>query len=477
MLLPSSPLLRASVDRGSTWELSDSVVWILGRHIVTMGGGYERNRLSSANSFGQAGFFSFRNFIEFLNDHPDELRLAASRDALPQLVLPDLDRGYKNNQFFGFVQDSLKVSSRVSLSVGLRYDSFGTFTNTGVQDAGLALGTGSSIQERIAGAHTEYGNRRAPATYRPDRNDWSVRSGVAYDLRGNGATLLRAGFGIYHDRPFGLLFQNIEFNNVDYRSAHLPFGVDYLKPFRGLFPGLVNDEGPGGQGLTTSSGFPNFYWIDSHLRTPHVQTWFAGMERQVRKNMKLEISQTGALGRKLVASDLVNRSFSVPPDFPVNPNGYLNPELPQNIVYRSNSGSSNYTALSGALKYRGARLVAQVAYTYSHSIDNQSDALQGEFTGLTAQSSTTSGLAAFTRQFDSRIDRASSDFDQRHNFVFYSVYQLPNLWKGRLAGRLLGGWQISELGAYRSGFPFTVLAPGGFSSRYRGPNENFVLVV
>ena len=95
--------------------------------------------------------------------------------------------------------------------------------------------------------------------------------------------------------------------------------------------------------------FRQYIWIDRNLRTPHIQTWFGGIEQQISRSINIEVSQTGALGRKLISSDLVNRPFSVPLS-PTNPNGYLNPNLPADIVYRSNSGSSDYAALSGAFK-------------------------------------------------------------------------------------------------------------------------------
>ncbi len=454
-VLPSSPLLRASLDHDSTWEFSNSLVWIRGRHIVTAGGGYELNLPSSTNSFGQDGYFVFPSVIQFLQDSPSQLGIATSRQDLPQLTLPDLNRSYRSNEFFGFVQDNLKLTSRIGVSVGLRYDSFGTYKNTGIQDPSFEPGPGASIEQRISDASIVYNSNSENSVYRPDRGNWSGRLGASYDLRGNGSTVLRAGFGIYYDRPFELLIQGVEFNGVDFRYAGVPPNVDFLH-----FSGLIAPPGSGGPPPTFTSGFPDFTWIDSNLRTPHVQSWFGGVQQQLRKNLTLEISHTGAFGRKLVDSDLVNRPFSVQLT-PENTSGLLNPNLPPDIVYRSNSGSSDYLALNSVLRYRSGRAVYQVAYTYSHSIDNQSDPLLGQFQGLTAQSSTTAGLAAFTEQFNSRIDRANSDFDQRHNFVFYFLYNLPGPNGNGILKKALRGWNVSQLGAFRSGFPFTVIAGGG----------------
>ena len=463
--LPTSPLLRGSTDRDSTWEFADSLVWIRGRHIVTVGGGFERNGIESTNSFGQSGYFSFDNILSFLVDRPSLIGLAAQRSALPQLMLPALNRTYTNHQFFGFVQDNLKLSSRIGLSLGVRYDSFGTLKNTGLQDAVFEPGAASTIQGEIASGTIAYPSQGQNSIYQPARNNWSGRLGISYDFLGRGTTILRGGFGVYYDRPFGALAQGVEFNDVDFRlSARPPQSINYLQPFNTAFSGFLPPPPvAGGPPVSFSGGIPDFYWIDRGLRTPHVQSWFGGVQQQLRKSLTLDISHIGAFGRKLIDSDLVNRLASVSPTAD-NPSGYLNPNLPPSMVYRSNSGSSDYLALSTSVRYQPSHGLLQVSYIYSHSIDNQSDPLIGQNTQLTLQSSTTLGKAAFTEQFDSRIDRASSDFDQRYNFVFYSLYRIPARFTNPVLNRLLGDWEVSQLGTLRSGLPFTVLAPSGNSS-------------
>ena len=175
-----------------------------------------------------------------------------------------------------------------------------------------------------------------------------------------------------------------------------------------------------------------------------------------------------SLDRRLLTTDQINRPFSVPANSasPDNYNLSFNPSLPT-IYYRGSQGSSNYDSLNILVRYRNRRSFFSLAYTWSHSIDNQSDPLAGDFfdlnfAGLTPTTSNARG-GTFSRQFDSSADRGNADFDQRQNLVFYSVWDLPG---SRHLRALLNGWKISQMAAFRSGFPFSVYSPS--SQPYAG---------
>jgi hypothetical protein len=141
-----------------------------------------------------------------------------------------------------------------------------------------------------------------------------------------------------------------------------------------------------------------------------------GLQRRISDTWELELNTLGALGRHLLTTDVVNRPFRP-----------YNTDL-QEIQWRSNQGASDYNALAAVVRYR-SRFGIQASYTWSHSIDNQSDPLAGDFfdlnfTNLNATGSL-STQAAFTQEFNSHADRATSDFDQRHNFLFYSWWDVP----------------------------------------------------
>jgi hypothetical protein len=174
----------------------------------------------------------------------------------------------------------------------------------------------------------------------------------------------------------------------------------------------------------------------------------------------------GSYSNDLVASDILNRDYAVPFSASRNPHGRVNPSLP-NIIYRTNLGFSRYNAMSASAVYRSSRLFLRASWTWSHSIDNQSEPLAGDFYDLnvtgTARTFSAPGTAAFSTQLNTRIDRGNSDFDQRRNLAVAAIWDLPNAparWK---TGPVFRNWRSSQLFALRSGFPFTV-----YSSEFTG---------
>jgi hypothetical protein len=144
--------------------------------------------------------------------------------------------------------------------------------------------------------------------------------------------------------------------------------------------------------------------------------------------------------------------------------GRLNQNIPEDILFRSNQADSTYTALTTLLRFHSRRGQVQAAYTWGHSIDNESDPLQGTFDDLQLHvSNTTTGdnRAGFTRQFESSADRASSDFDQRQNLVVYGIWGLGRVLSGRLANLAFSDWRVAGIAGFRSGFPFNLIAGPG----------------
>jgi hypothetical protein len=449
VLLPGSPASSSYSDRNRSLEFSDNLQWSSGRHVFKVGGGSLLRGIDTNLNFEGAGQFVFPDLAAFTSGRPSSYEIALNRGSLPNYDTPQFDRSYRYDQYFGFAQYSLKATGRLALNFGIRYEYSGAPVNVGaVKDALVSLGTGNSLAQKLMQAYVAYppsGNENLYST----AHNWAPRVGFSYALNGSGSAVLRGAYGIFYDRPFDNLWQNLANNNVVIGNGSLQGRtLNYLAApatlvrqigFFAVLPDLPH--------LTLyQPGIPNGY----------TQTFFVGVERRFGGGFSLEANGNGALARRLITTDEVNRDFSLP-----SANGAdlrLNANLPL-ISYRGSQGKSDYYALNVAARYRARSAVFQAAYTWSHTIDIQSDPLLGDIFNLSvagfSPAASNNRTAAFATQFDSQGNRTNSDFDQRHNLVFYSVWELPVLSGSNWAAGLSKGWRISQAAAFRSGFPYS----------------------
>jgi hypothetical protein len=429
--LPGSPLLSPYRNRSRNWEGIANFTRVQRKHVAKAGAGILMRNLDGYLAGYRDGDYKFGALANFKNGRPPLLYVGVAQ-AIDKPTSPNYSRQYRYGQFFGFAQDSWRPLARLSLDYGLRYENFGAPRNVGAtKDALIESG---ALQTPAAGSQSMYAG---------DNNDWAGRFGFAYNLQERSGTLLRGGYGIFYDRPFDNLWQTIRNNSA--QRLTLDPAPNYLSSIADQLAAL-----PAKPPNSTELLFQRLTLYQHDLRTPYVHRYFLRLERSLTESLYLEISGLGSLGRKLIATDIINRFLQPPRLFPA---------LPE-VSYRSNQGDSNYHALTVMLRRRGPRYQFEAAYTWSHSIDNQSDPLTKEFSDMfftqPVAGFQTPQVAAFTLEGNSRIDRGSSDFDQRQSAVFRGIWDLPAVSAGGWTGSVLRNWRVSVLAAFRTGFPFTV---------------------
>ncbi|PYV65364.1 MAG: hypothetical protein DMG97_32475, partial [Acidobacteria bacterium] len=404
--LPGSLRALTQRENDNVIQISETFSARRGRSALSTGFQYRRN-ISNGISLGLQsdtlggeerfpdGLYLFPSLDSFGAGQPLLFALAVDRFSSGQLRLPDLRRQYRSNEYAAFAQDDLKLTPRFSLNLGLRYEYFGIPHNTGrSQDFNFYFGPGATLAERLASGDVRSTDQNPGdlkgLLYRRDLLDFAPSIGLAWDPFGRGRTVLRAGYAVAFDRPFDTL-RDLRTNSQRVVFCFAQECTSFLFPAERMLP--VLDQNLGSQPPTS------VIQLDENLRTAYAQNWYVGIQQTITQNLLLEIGHAGSAGRKLISRDVLNR-YSLPLTNKINEDTFL-----------SNAGISDYVGLEVGLRRRFSRgLEAQVSYTYSHAIDNQSDIFEGVRTDPRGNQF---ALATFTRELDPRVDRGSANFDQR----------------------------------------------------------------
>jgi hypothetical protein len=409
-LIGNSPIFPLA-DFSTVYQVQDQLSRSIGRHTLKFG--VEFRSIQSNGPFDLAvnGLYSFQDLTPFgLQASSNNPALEFFLQGLPLSYLgtnptnTDSDRGYRQNVASGFAQDFLRVSRRLTLNVGLRYDFYSNPTEANGRLSAIpnpATDSGTTAGKVFAGTPADL---------------LSPQAGFAWDVFGDGKTSLRGGFGIYRDNlPVSM------------------YGIDrFLPPFLGVeefvFPQFLSPQ----NALQTQSLYP--FASTYHPKFPYSMQYNLDLEREIARGTILRAGYFGARGNHLT------RSAEENPFEPALGHRY-NPNLNSPLLTVLTDGQSFYDSFQVSVSGHYAHNLSwQVSYTLANSIDDASVGLSVEAVNDPPGSQDS---------FDRKGSRGPSDFDIRHNFVANVVYNIP----GR--GSLLGGWQVSAVANAHSGLPFT----------------------
>ena len=438
----------------NTFAVNDILTHIAGRHSLKFGFEVRRIQENSDYDLLTNPFYEFNSKFNFANDQPYLVSATIDRANDANFGnFTDSPRHFRWTQWAAFVQDDWKVTSRLTVNLGLRYSIFGTPTETNGLLNNIVLGSGNSLPDAMTTATVG----RVKQLWKTDLNDFAPRIGIAWDPTGHGTTAIRAGAGIAYNEPFSNLWSNgSRFDPPNSaRVVEDPvfgFGtnLNYTFPFQPS-PDFQAPARPNGgiQGLNI-----NLYGTDPNLRSSYAEQWFFGIQHQFFRDYGFTINYVGTHGVGNYTREDYNRfdgdiCNATTCDFTID---RLNPGW-NNEFYTSNEGNSIYHGMNVQLRKNFTHGFMWTAnYTFGKVLDNVTEGNLGDYFNVNGYAALYTGVADISKP---QLDRGPSEFDVRHRFTLSGVWDLPSPARGAMK-QVFGGWKLNPLLSLQSGRPFDV---------------------
>lgn len=417
-------------------------------------------------SSGAAAFSGLANFLDNFGGEGSAAIVYGNPTYYPSLF----------RQFY-FAQDRWRATSNLTVSLGLRYEYYGTPMNVIYNPVFTGLFNVDPVTLDSPLLH--------PNRVEPDKNNWAPSIGLAYSpsndsglagrLFGGRKTVFRMGYGIGYDAYFNNLTSNMVAAAPNAISTTRTSVITTANP-RGV-PNFSNTFPPVAPPLNASLNQTSVY---RDLRNPYYQRWSAGMQSELRSGLLLDLAYVGTKGTRLYVSEDLNPIVPVTLRMPLPSN--LNPSVaaPQpfldplqgNRTVRTNGGSSSYHAFQVEVRRRFLNgFGVSGAYTFSKAIDNSSETFNYGGTAITALTGMPSLYGGL------QLDKARSAFDHPQRFVMTYSYALPFMKSQQgVLGHIAGGWNLAGITTFESGTVFSVLngqdADGLGGGGFDRPNFN-----
>lgn len=399
---------RVSTGVGNSFSEIDNLTWSKGRRTIKAGAEIRRLQLNQGNT--ESGTISFASTAAFA---ANQVSTATLNGALPV-------NGLRKTQFFSYLQDEFRWTPTFSVNLGVRYSFFNIFHE--VLGRANPFDFATCGPQGFCGVGAGFGQ--------PNYGDIDPRVAFAWAPRKNGNTVIRSGFGLYHEDG-QLDDQNLPISNEVYAyslsNKTIPNLSYPITPFLADTQGIISPRDD-----------------DRRRKDTYVEQWGLSIQRTLPADFAGTISYVGSHGIHLLTLSEVNV---------VNPLTGTRPHPAFGMVsWRGNTDDSDYNGFSMAIKRSFSRgFLISANYMWSHEIDDGSDG-SGDGDSLVPENVSCPAC-----------ERASGIWDVRHVVNANAIYQMPFgegkyfLNRPGFFRRILGSWEVTSTAVTRTGFPVDVL--------------------
>jgi outer membrane receptor protein involved in Fe transport len=430
----------------TNFDYKDTFSWIRSAHTLRLGAEVRRVRADSHNTTNFIPAYTFANILDFADDEP----LQMIRKVDPRTGDPAVNVvGLRNYEWALFLNDDWKVTPKLTLNLGLRYENYRSPYEVNNLLRNLLYGDGSSFSDRLATGKVDIVQHFFP----PANKGFAPRFGFAWNPDGRGRTAVRGGYGIAYDRLF--MTPLLDFRDSPPLRADVTLGTQFGTAFTYTLgdvskPGLGYVVDPSLRlGLDAHNGLKgvraSLRAIDPHMPTAYAHNWFLGVQRLLGFGVVVEADYLGSAGHHLYnqanvnryAGDLLDNRFD----------GFNSSFAAVNLI----SATADSIYHGGSLQVRrqfANGFTVQASYTFSRAIDVSDD--------LTNASN-------YQNVWNRRADRALAGFDATHKLSIIGLWDLP-FFRSRhgFVQRAFGGWQLGGFSIFQSGNPLSVTTSAAY---------------
>ena len=445
------------VNRNNTFQYSGALTYTHGAHTFKFGGGLTRRQLAPWSDDFIAGFFVFAPTPPFGDDRANFLTGHAVVSLRGNAVIQP---GYRSWEPYAYAQDDWRVTSKLTLNLGLRYDIFTPFTEVKGRYANYVPKTESFI----------LGTQSPTTGVSTDHRNIAPRFGFAYSITPK--TVLRGGFGISFFPPdIGMVAGGGGAGPTSIvNNPNPPYTFEFFSAGPAVFTqSLTGPVAPALVDLATWKTNPNVTLLSAKalgFSSAYAEQFNLALQREFGANT-VSLNYVGVMGHQLLRT--INAQTPDPPGANQPTPSVLYPDLlpaascapgppgpppppsacVAGINYSYNGAASNYSAMQLVFARRFVKgLTVNANWTWAHGLDD-----------------TSGGVSGVTVPSNPKFDYGNSTADIRHRVAVVGSYELPFAKNSHgIVGVMLKSWQATSLFYWQTGLPFTV------DSRATAPN-------